>query len=87
MLHFYCVDHNKLCNILKEMGIPEHLTFLLRNLYAGQESTVRTGHEQMNGSKMGKYVRAVYCHFVFLTYMRVLLLLSHFSRVRLCVTP
>ena len=67
--------------ILQEMRIPDHLTCLLRNLYAGQESTVRTGHEQMNGSKMGKYVRAVYCHFVFLTYMRVLLLLSHFSRV------
>ena len=39
-----CVDHNKLWNILKEMGIPDHLTFLLRNLYAGQEATVRTGH-------------------------------------------
>ena len=40
----YCVDHNKLWKILKEMGIPEHLTCLLRNLYAGQEATVRTGH-------------------------------------------
>ena len=39
-----CVDHNKLWKILKEMGIPEHLTFLLRNLYARQEATVRTGH-------------------------------------------
>ena len=39
-----CVDHNKLCKILKEMGIPEHLTCLLRNLYAGKEATVRTGH-------------------------------------------
>ena len=38
------VDHNKLWKILKEMGIPDHLTFLLRNLYAGQEATVRTGH-------------------------------------------
>ena len=38
------VDHNKLWNILKEMGIPDHLTYLLRNLYAGQEATVRTGH-------------------------------------------
>ena len=38
------VDHNKLCKILKEMGIPDHLTCLLRNLYAGQEATVRTGH-------------------------------------------
>ena len=45
-----CVDHNKLWKILKEMGIPDHLTCLLRNLYAGQEATVRTGHEQ-TGSK------------------------------------
>ena len=42
---FDCVDHNKLWKILKEMGIPDHLTCLLRNLYAGQEATVRTGHE------------------------------------------
>ena len=41
---FDSVDHNKLCKILKEMGIPDHLTCLLRNLYAGQEATVRTGH-------------------------------------------
>ena len=41
---FDCVDHNKLWKILKEMGIPDHLTCLLRNLYAGQEATVRTGH-------------------------------------------
>ena len=41
---FECVDHNKLWKILKEMGIPDHLTFLLRNLYTGQEATVRTGH-------------------------------------------
>ena len=41
---FDCGDHNKLCKILKEMGIPDHLTCLLRNLYAGQEATVRTGH-------------------------------------------
>ena len=46
-----CVDHNKLWKILKEMGIPDHLTCLLRNLYAGQEATVRTGHEQQTGSK------------------------------------
>ena len=39
-----CVDHNKLWKILKEIGIPDHLTCLLRNLYAGQEATVRTGH-------------------------------------------
>ena len=41
---FDCVDHNKLWKILKEMGIPDHLICLLRNLYAGQEATVRTGH-------------------------------------------
>ena len=41
---FDCVDHNKLWKILKEMGIPDHLTCLLRNLYADQEATVRTGH-------------------------------------------
>ena len=41
---FDCVDHNKLWKILRKMGIPDHLTFLLRNLYAGQEATVRTGH-------------------------------------------
>ena len=41
---FNCVDHNKLWKILKEMGIPDHLTYLLRNLYAGQEATVGTGH-------------------------------------------
>ena len=48
---FDCVDNNKLCKILKEMGIPDHLICLLRNLYAGQEATVRTGHGQQTGSK------------------------------------
>ena len=48
---FDCVDHNKLWKILKEMGKPDHLTCLLRNLYAGQEAIVRTGHEQQTGSK------------------------------------
>ena len=48
---FDCVDHNKLWKILHEMGIPDHLTCLLRNLYAGQEATARTGHEQNIGSK------------------------------------
>ena len=42
---FDYVDHNRLWKILKEMGIPDHITYLLRNLYAGQEATVRTGHE------------------------------------------
>ena len=45
---FDYVDHNKLCKILKEMGIPDHLICLLRNLYAGQEATVRTGHGTMD---------------------------------------
>ena len=44
MPNFDCVDHNKPWNFLKEMGIPDHLTCLLRNLYAGQETTVKTGH-------------------------------------------
>ena len=48
---FDCVDHNKLWKILKEMGIAGHLTCLLRNLYAGQDATVRTGHETVHGSK------------------------------------
>ena len=55
--------------ILKEMGIPDHLTCLLRTLYAGQEATVRTREEQQTGSKLGKeYVKAVYCHPAYLTY-------------------
>ena len=48
------VDHNKLGNILKEMGIPDHLTCLLRNLYAGQEATVRTGYRTMDWFQIGK---------------------------------
>ena len=50
------VDHNKLCKILKEMGIPDHLTCLLRNLYAGQEATVRTGHGTTDWFQIGKGV-------------------------------
>ena len=50
------VDHNKLWKILKEMGIPDHLTCLLRNLYAGQEATVRTGHETTDWFQIGKGV-------------------------------
>ena len=57
--------------ILKEMGIPDHMTHLLRNLYAGQEATVRTGHGKQTGSKLGKeYIKAVYCHPAYLTYMQ-----------------
>ena len=54
---FDCVDHNKLWKILKEMGILEHLTCLMRNLYAGQEATVRTGHETTDWFQIGKGVR------------------------------
>ena len=53
---FDCVDHNKLWKILKEMGIPDHLTCLLRNLYADQEATVRTGHGTTDWFKIGKGV-------------------------------
>ena len=53
---FGCVDHNKLWNILKEMGIPDHLTWLVRNLYAGQEATVRTGHGTTDWFQIGKGV-------------------------------
>ena len=54
---FDCVDHNKLWTILREMGIPDHLTCLLRNLYAGQEATVRTGHGTTDWFQIGKGVR------------------------------
>ena len=54
---FDCVDHNKLWKILKEMGIPDHLTCLLRNPYAGQEATVRTGHGTTDWFQIGKAVR------------------------------
>ena len=68
---FDCVNHNKLWKILKEMGIPDHQTCLLRNLYAGQEATVRMDMEQQTGSKSGKeYVKAVYCHPAYLNYMQ-----------------
>ena len=53
---FDCVDHNKLWKILKEMGIPDHLTCLLRNLYAGQEAIVRTGHGRTDCFQIGKGV-------------------------------
>ena len=54
------MDHNKLWKILKEMGILDHLTCLLRNLYAGQETTVRTGHETTDWFQIGKRVRQGY---------------------------
>ena len=67
---FDCVDHNKLWKILKEMVIPDHLTCLLRNLYAGQEAT-ELHMKQQTGSKSGKeYIKAVLCHPIYLTYMQ-----------------
>ena len=64
---FECVNHNKLWKILQEMGIPDHLICLLRNLYAGQELDMK----QQTGSKLGKeYVKDVYCHPAYLTYMQ-----------------
>ena len=63
---FGCVDHNKLWKILQEMGIPDHLTCLLRNLYAGQEEQLELDMEQWAGSKLGKeYIKAVYCYPVY----------------------
>ena len=56
--------------ILEEMGIQDHLTCLLRNLYAGQEATVRTGHGTTDWFHEKEYVKAVYCHPAYLTYMQ-----------------
>ena len=68
---FDCVDHNKLWKILQGMGIPDHLTCLLRNLYAGQEATVRTGHGTTDWFQIGKgVVKAVYCHPAYITSMQ-----------------
>ena len=68
---FDCADHNKLWKTLQEMGMPDHLTCLLRNLYAGQEAAVITGYGTKNVSKSGKdYVKAVYCHPAYLTYIQ-----------------
>ena len=67
---FDCMDHNKLWKILKEMGIPDYLTCLLTNLYRVQEAT-EVDIEQQTGSKLGKeYIKAVYCHPAYLTYMQ-----------------
>ena len=61
-----------MCNILKEVEIPDHFTCLLRNLYVDQEATVRTGHEQQIGSKLGKeHVKAVHYHPAYLNYMQI----------------
>ena len=68
---FDCVNHNKLWKILQEIGIPDHLTCLLRSLYAGQEASIRTGHGTTDWFQMEKeYVKAVYCHPAYLTSMQ-----------------
>ena len=68
---FDCVDHNKLWKILKEIGIPDHLTSLLRNLYQFKKQQLELDMEQWTGSKLGKeYIKAVYCHLAYLTYMQ-----------------
>ena len=68
---FDCVDHNKLWKILQDMGLPDHLTCLLRNVYAGKEVTEEVYMEKHTGSKSGKeYVKSVYCHLAYLTYMQ-----------------
>ena len=65
---FDCVDHHKLREILQEMGIPDHLTCLLRNLYAGQEVTFRTRHGTTDWFQLGKGGhQAIYCHPAYLT--------------------
>ena len=64
---FDCVDHNKLWKILKEMGIPDHLTCLMRSMQVKKQQ-LKLDMEQQTGSKLGKkYVKAVYCHPVYLT--------------------
>ena len=65
------MDHKKLCKILKEMGIPDHLTCLLRNLYEGQEEHLEPGMKQWTGSKLGKeYIKAIYRHPAYLISMQ-----------------
>ena len=71
LLQSLCVDYNKLWKILQEMALPDHLTRLLRNLYAGQEATVRTGHGTTDWFQIRKGVlKALYCHPAYLTYMQ-----------------
>ena len=68
---FDFVDYNKLWEILQEMGMPDHFIYLLKNLYAGQEATVRTRHGKMDWFQIGKgVVKAVYCHTAYLTSMQ-----------------
>ena len=79
---FDCMDHNRLWKILKEMGIPDHLTCLLQNLYAGQVAT-EPDMEQWIGPKLGKeYIKAVYCQPVYLLYRQI----CCYSVTKLCLT-
>ena len=83
---FECVDYNKLWKILKEMGIPNHLTCLLRNLYAHQDATVRTGHGTTDWFQIGKGVhQAVYCYPAYLTYMQKTTERLHFPFSLSCI--
>ena len=88
---FDCVDHNKLWKILKEMGIPDHLTCLLRNMYAGQGATVRTGHGTTDWFQIGKGVYQGYilspCVFNLYAESKSKVKVKSFSHVRLFVTP
>ena len=76
---FDCMDHNKLWKILKEMGIQDHMTCLLRNMYASQEAAVRTEHGKMDWFKIGKGVyKGVYCYSAYLTSMQSFLFVCLF---------
>ena len=67
---FHCVDHNKLWKILKEMGVPDHITFLLTSLYVGQKAAVRIRHRTTERFKMGKGEwQGIHCHSGYVTYM------------------
>ena len=81
---FDCVDHNKLWKILQEMGIPDQLTCLLRNLYAGQEAAVRTGHAAADWFQIGKGVRqgCILSPFLFNLYMEYIIQNSQFDEAQ-----
>ena len=69
---FDCVGHNTLWKIPQEMGIPDHLTYLLRNLYAGEDQQLDMDMEQQTGSKSGKeYVKDIYCYLAYAEYFYV----------------
>ena len=67
---FNSEDHSNLWKIIQEVGIPDHITCLLRNLYAGQKATVRTGHGTTDWFQIEKVHQAVYCHPAYLTYIQ-----------------